>query len=377
MKNYRAQRNACLTVGLLIMLAAAPQTAARAPDDPSTDPFPTLDHAIVDKAVVVDLQFSSATEVRLESVRIVPGPARGRAGQPPLLGAELLDLGGQVVEAFNAWHPLWVFAFDDSGMDQLTVLSHGPGAVTFPFRPNVATLELTDLEAEQDLITVDLIPPVHVFCRDNPADPGCIGVVNRPPDCDANGPYRTECAGTKTTVTLDGADSSDLDQDPLSYGWGGPFVGQTAAGASPQVEFSGYGESQVELTTSDDFGGSSTCTATVLVEDTLAPSVACNAPPAIVPPDAPISFTATAVDQCVGSVTPVVTEYDCYMLTRNGKRIDKKGSCLVAFQGDTLTIVDSGGVGDNIEWTVTATDASGNVGQAVCSVSVENPGLGA
>ncbi len=41
--------------------------------------------------------------------------------------------------------------------------------------------------------------------------------------------------------------------------------------------------------------------------------------------------------------------------------------------GDTITILNSGGVGDRIEWTVQATDACGNVEEVTCGVDVDNP----
>ena len=82
---------------------------------------------------------------------------------------------------------------------------------------------------------------------------------------------------------------------------------------------------------------------------------------------------ASAEDQCSGPVTPVITAYDCFTFTRNGKRIDKTSSCQVAISGDTVTILDSGGVGDRIEWTVEADDGNGNTQSETCSLEVINP----
>jgi hypothetical protein len=42
----------------------------------------------------------------------------------------------------------------------------------------------------------------------------------------------------------------------------------------------------------------------------------------------------------------------------------------VRIQGDTITILDSGGVGDTISWTVAANDGAGNAGQKTCQVNV-------
>jgi hypothetical protein len=110
----------------------------------------------------------------------------------------------------------------------------------------------------------------------------------------------------------------------------------------------------------------------VLVEDTTPPQAFCNSPATITPPDAPISFTATATDTC-GTVDVQIVAYDCYAFTKKGKRIDKTYSCQVAIGGDTITVLDSGGVGDTIAWTVQATDAVGNSTTVDCSLMVVNP----
>ncbi|HSR50205.1 MAG TPA: immunoglobulin-like domain-containing protein [Acidobacteriota bacterium] len=112
---------------------------------------------------------------------------------------------------------------------------------------------------------------------------------------------------------------------------------------------------------------------TVIVQDTLPPVISCNAPATITPPDAPISFTASAEDACEGTVAAEVTSFDCYWTNPSGKLVDKTNSCVVSFEGDTLTIEDSGGVHDTIEWTVTAEDTFGNMASETCSVAVVNP----
>ena len=133
------------------------------------------------------------------------------------------------------------------------------------------------------------------------------------------------------------------------------------------------GDTGVTLTVTDDYGYTDECTATVTVIDDQPPVIYCNAPPTIVPPDAPISFTSTAMDNCSVAETEI-TEYDCYTYTKKGKRIDKRDSCVVTFEGTTVSILDSGGVGDFISWTVFATDGSGNSTTDVCVVEVVNPG---
>jgi hypothetical protein len=277
---------------------------------------------------------------------------------------------------------------------------------------------------------------------------------NTAPICNANGPYIAECTGATTTVVLDGSGSSDVDCDPLTFTWSGPFEGGTATGEMPSVVFSTLGVFAVELEVSDEID-SNTCSADAIIEDTIAPSINCpadvtvecdqptdpsntgmatatdvcdsdpvitfsdvvtpgacpqeftitrtwtatdasdnfsscvqtievvdttppvidpNAPATITPPDAPISFTATATDNCDGDPSVEITGYDCYFFTKKGKRVDKTESCAVAISGNTITILDSGGVGDQIEWTISAGDNCGNSAEATHTVSVVNPG---
>ncbi len=133
------------------------------------------------------------------------------------------------------------------------------------------------------------------------------------------------------------------------------------------------GETPVTLTVADDSGLQDSCRSTVTFTDVAAPEIECATPPAITPPDAPISFTALGFDNC-GVSTVSITEFDCFKFTRNGKRIDKTESCAVVFDSDTLWIEDSGGVGTNITWEVTAVDTSGNDIRMGCGVEVVNPG---
>jgi hypothetical protein len=99
-------------------------------------------------------------------------------------------------------------------------------------------------------------------------------------------------------------------------------------------------------------------------------------PPTITPPDAPVSFTATATDNCDGDASVGISEFDCFKHTKKGKRIDKTESCAIVVEGDAITILDSGGVGDHITWTVRASDSCGNETEQQCEVEVVNPGRG-
>lgn len=128
-------------------------------------------------------------------------------------------------------------------------------------------------------------------------------------------------------------------------------------------------------TTVDASGNTDSCVQTVNVVDTTGPVIACNTPTTIVPPDAPVSFTATASDNCDALPSVEITAYDCFAFTRNGRRIDKRESCVVQVDGATITVLDSGGVGDNVSWTVRAQDNCGNVTPVTCGLTVVRPSL--
>ncbi|HSR68141.1 MAG TPA: hypothetical protein VLU25_09370 [Acidobacteriota bacterium] len=133
------------------------------------------------------------------------------------------------------------------------------------------------------------------------------------------------------------------------------------------------GNTAVTWTATDSSGNSASDTQLVQVVDTTEPVIACNSPATITPPDAPISFSATATDVCAGDVTAQITAYGCASINGAGKVIDKTESCIVSFQGDTVTIDDVGGVGTTIFWDVTASDGNGNTATTTCQVQVAHP----
>jgi hypothetical protein len=128
--------------------------------------------------------------------------------------------------------------------------------------------------------------------------------ANSPPMCNAGGPYVAECAGPTTSVTLDGSASSDPDCNTITFAWTGPFVGGTASGPKPTVQFSGTGVFNVNLTVSD---GTATamCSTTVTVQDTTPPSVTCSVTnSSLWPPNhnlVNVGLAVAATDSCSGS----------------------------------------------------------------------------
>jgi len=120
----------------------------------------------------------------------------------------------------------------------------------------------------------------------------------------------------------------------------------------------------------DDCENMSSSSQTITVQDTVGPVITCNNPATMTPKMAPTSFTATASDNC-STPTVQITGYSCYSL-KNGVKY-KNQSCAVNIAGNTINIVNSGGVGDNIAWTVHATDSCANSSDKVCSIKVVNP----
>jgi hypothetical protein len=209
-----------------------------------------------------------------------------------------------------------------------------------------ATLTVTDEEGESDsdtaTVTVsDTVSPT-LTC---PADVTI--------ECDASTDPSNTGQGTATDV---------CDPDVTES-----FVDVTTPGACA-AEF----EISRQWSAIDDCGNTDGCTQTISVVDTTAPVIDCGAPPTIIPPNAPISFTATATDDC-SETSVTIASSDCFDFTKKGKRIDKTNSCVVSLNGDQITIVDSGGVGDNITWTVIATDACGNTHETLCALEVVKP----
>jgi len=81
-----------ITIALLSLSAMfCTQVMAQLTDDPSTLPFPEFGVTDPQRAVVVTVQFNSATEVVLQRIIVANTRARMSIGAPPLLVLELLD----------------------------------------------------------------------------------------------------------------------------------------------------------------------------------------------------------------------------------------------------------------------------------------------
>jgi hypothetical protein len=258
------------TAALLVALAGLGAPAAMAqPVDPTTDPFPVFDTDDPTKSIDIRLRFRDRFDATVDSVSVVRERPRARAADPPLLHVDVVDVNGVTVEAFNAWHPQWEFVEKTDtpdGGESLVLRSNAVGSLLFFFQGAAAEARVTDVPTGTRVATVNLTPETHAFCRSDPDDPECDGLANRPPSCDAGGPYEAQCAGAATSVDLDGSSSSDPDGDPIvRHAWTGPFAGGTVAGAAPRVTLTGAGEFSIDLTVTDDFGAASSCAAPVRI----------------------------------------------------------------------------------------------------------------
>ena len=198
-------------------------------------------------------------------------------------------------------------------------------------------------------------------------------LVNQPPTAAAGPDQTVECTSSAgASFVLNGSGSSDPEPNLALASWrAGSRTGpELSTDLRTQQALGVGGTGSYVLRVIDAFAQLDEDTTNVSVVDTTPPVITCNAPATIVPPEAEISFGATATDVCDDAVAAQVTSYDCFNYTKQGRRVSKLESCIVSFEGNTLTVHDVGGYGDHITWTVEAPDDSGNVGMTTCEVVV-------
>ena len=197
-------------------------------------------------------------------------------------------------------------------------------------------------------------------------------IVNQPPWPNVGPDQTVECTSPAgADVILDASGSTDADNNISFYVWRrGSATGSllTAPTSNPVAPTSqALGEETYYLQVVDSRFAADDDAVKVNVVDTTAPTLSCNAPATITPSDVPenpkrgtLSYKATATDVCSGVSQVKITGFTC----------TKPASCKVTFAGDTITILDSGGIGDTISWTVSAQDGTGKAGQKTCQVNV-------
>jgi hypothetical protein len=296
------------------------------------------------------------------------GPMAGFLNHPPVC-----DVNGPYVAECEG--PITDVELDGTGSSD-----QDPGDIlTYEWTTNISSATFDDDSSVSPTLTVDTDPGcvvngnVHLYVVDygglsdfcyntisirDTTGPNIVCPANLTIECDQ--PTNPSNTGYATAMDVCDTKSPEIDFSDVI----------------PPTECAGNYTITRTWTATDSCGNSNSCDQTVVVVDTTPPAVFCNAVSTITPPDAPISFTATAVDNCDDETVVEITDYDCFSFTKKGKRVDKRRSCEVVISGATLTILDSGGVGDHITWTAQATDCSGNTATTVCEVEVVNPGKG-
>jgi hypothetical protein len=183
-------------------------------------------------------------------------------------------------------------------------------------------------------------------------DMGAYEFQNTPPVADAGADQVVECAcstaqGTK--VTLDGTGSYDVDGDPLTYTWSGPFVESPEHGATPTVTLEDGCPSDyvITLVVNDGIEDSEADDVVITVVDTTPPDINCPADVTLeCPADTSVeaSGSATAGDTCGGAMITHSDEWQTScsntgIMTPTWTATDECGNSSSCVQ--TLTVVDT------------------------------------
>jgi hypothetical protein len=193
-------------------------------------------------------------------------------------------------------------------------------------------------------------------------------IVNQPPVPNAGPDQTVECTSPSgASVTLDASASTDADGNLSFYEWRQGTQQLAPPSASPGMTVQqSVGEQTYHLLVADSAFSADRDAVVVRVSDTTAPQIACNAPATVTPSDVPgkgnvgLALTATATDACTGVASLAVTSVTC----------TKPEKCRVVVSDATLTLYESGGIGNVIRWTVQALDADGNTSEQTCEVQV-------
>ena len=246
-------------------------------------------------------------------------------------------------ELTYSWETTCDGTFDNATLDQPTLRINTSNVCSYSCSVAVTATDAEGLEGFGDtsIVTIgDTTPPV------------LIGVP---------GDETVECDALPTPAPVSATDICDSDVTPI-------FAEERTDGICVDSYTLTW-----DWDGTDGCGNSSFAKQVITVQDTVEPVIACNSSVAISPNNAPVSFTASATDNCAEELFVELIGYDCFKTTKKGKLIDKKESCVVELSDDTVNIVDSGGVGDTITWVARTSDNCGNVTETTCSIVIVNP----
>jgi len=212
-----------------------------------------------------------------------------------------------------------------------------------------------------------------------------IGIPNQSPIANA-GDDQTDVpvgADCMASVTLDGSQSSDPENDSLTYSW--TWDSDSASGVSPTIQLP-LGTHFITLTVDDGKGGTDSDMVTIIVIDNTPPEISVSVSPNILwPPNHKmflISPTITVSDNCDPNPVFVLTSitmnegeetntydpiYDTTVgdgHTLNDIQIDENGNIYLRAERSGT------GTGRIYTITYTVTDASGNSTTASATVTV-------
>src|SRR5215211_181125 len=171
---------------LLMVLVSLNLAYAQTPnngDDLNQTAVPEFDfNNVVDKSMVVLLNFTALNKAEFVDVGVSYGPPHSNIGNPPLLRVQIYDYNGAIIQQFNYWHPLFALEFQEDSKEYLKILPNAVGRFVFPFDANAALMKVSYLHHEganntraEEVISVELGSPVLSFCDQFPDDPDCRG----------------------------------------------------------------------------------------------------------------------------------------------------------------------------------------------------------
>lgn len=140
------------------------------------EPVPDINYGGLLKTVLVEIDFASRTDLTLlpNSPLVIYGTAPAHFGHAPLLRIDLFDTSDQLIRQFNHWHPLQKAGtleynqFQELVHDPTEWLDEATAQFLLPYSQDLAWMRIVDLELNETLITVDLLPAMLDFCEENP-----------------------------------------------------------------------------------------------------------------------------------------------------------------------------------------------------------------
>ncbi|NND55417.1 MAG: hypothetical protein HKN56_10675 [Gammaproteobacteria bacterium] len=136
------------------------------------------------RALIVEVFLNADGSTDFIDSYVSTTPPRTDIGNPRQIQVEALDVTDVVIDTVYDWDPRWLFAQqdspDDSGLsgEQLEVLDESAGSFLITFDSAMAEIRLTDVEAINELITVDVRPVVETWCYEELQASSPAGLAN-------------------------------------------------------------------------------------------------------------------------------------------------------------------------------------------------------